>query len=180
MTSANSAVYKHYRQNGLRFLLMIAILALSSVIFAADQADAILGQWITAGGKARVKIVRQNGTYVGHIVWLKEPLYPADDAQGMSGKPKVDRENSEAALRTRPIIDLPLVSGFHFAGANEWTGGTIYDPENGKTYSCKISLTSNGSLRVRGYIGIAFFGRTEVWQRYASVAGTPAATAKTP
>ena len=180
MTSANSAVYTHYRHNGLRFLLMIAILALSSVIFAADQADAILGQWIMAGGKARVEIVRQNGTYVGHIVWLKEPLYPADDSQGMAGKPKVDRKNPDASLRKRPIIGLPLVSGFHHAETNVWTGGTIYDPENGKTYSCKISLMDNGSLRVRGYIGISLFGRTEVWQRHPSIAGTPAATVKAP
>ncbi|HVC37228.1 MAG TPA: DUF2147 domain-containing protein, partial [Gammaproteobacteria bacterium] len=139
MAPAKSAGHRHYTHSGIRFLLMIAALVITSASFATGQADAILGLWTTADGKARVEIVQQNGTYVGHIVWLKEPLYPADDAQGMSGKHKVDRKNPEAALRTRPIVGLPLVSGFHYVSANVWTGGTIYDPENGKTYSCKIS-----------------------------------------
>jgi len=110
-------------------------------------------------------------------VWLKEPFYPTGDAQGMAGKPKVDRNNPDVALRSRPLIGLPLVSGFHFAGADEWTGGTIYDPENGKTYSCKITLMSNGSLKVRGYIGISLFGRTTAWTRLVSA---PAAVTNKP
>jgi uncharacterized protein (DUF2147 family) len=165
--------------NSVRYLLMIALLLVSNTVFSADQADAILGVWTTQDGKARVSIEQQNGIFNGRIVWLKEPLFPKDDPQGMAGKPKVDRKNQEASLQTRPIIGLPLVNGFHYAGDNVWSDGTIYDPESGKTYNCKISLMANGSLKVRGYVGISLFGRTEIWQRYVSDAGTPAATAKT-
>ncbi|HVA55299.1 MAG TPA: DUF2147 domain-containing protein [Gammaproteobacteria bacterium] len=172
-------MYKHHVFKHIRYLLMMAMLLISSVIFGANQADAILGVWTTQDGKARVEIVQQNGLYLGQIVWLKEPLYPADDDQGMSGKAKVDRMNPDASLKTRPIIGLPLVNGFHYAGADAWTGGTIYDPESGKTYSCKISLMSDGALRVRGYVGILLFGRTEIWQRYMAGTAMPAATAKT-
>jgi len=163
----------------LNYLLMITMLLISSVIFGADQADAILGVWTTQDGKARVEIVLQNGLYLGHIVWLKEPLYPADDHQGMSGKPKVDRMNPDLGLQTRPIVGLTLVNGFHYSGSDVWTGGTIYDPESGKTYSCKLSLMSDGTLQVRGYAGISIFGRTEIWQRYTPRTITPAVTSKT-
>ena len=131
----------------------------------ADGSDGVLGLWVTANGKAHIEITKQDGVYDGSIIWLKEPLYPADDKQGMGGKPKVDRHNPEKVLRRQPIIGLKLVQGFKYAGDNVWTGGTIYDPENGKTYSCKMTLMMDGSLRVRGYIGISLFGRTEIWSR---------------
>jgi len=50
-------------------------------------------------------------------------------------------------------------------GDGEWSGGTIYDPNNGKTYSCKLKLTGPDTLKVRGYIGISLIGRSETWKR---------------
>jgi uncharacterized protein (DUF2147 family) len=47
----------------------------------------------------------------------------------------------------------------------EWTGGRIYDPQNGKDYKCFMKLKDNKTLNVRGYIGISLLGRTEVWTR---------------
>ena len=136
-----------------------------AVSHAGNDADRILGVWLTQDGKARVQVVEQRGIYGGHIIWLKQPLYPANDPHGMGGKPRVDRRNPRKSLRERPIIGLPLVSGFHYAGDGEWDGGIIYDPESGKTYRCKMTLTAEGTLRVRGYVGISLFGRTTVWTR---------------
>ncbi len=136
-----------------------------AVSHAGNNADRILGVWLTQDGKARVQVVEEQGIYDGHIIWLKQPLYPANDPHGMGGKPKVDRRNPHQSLRGRPIIGLPLVSGFHYAGDGEWDGGIIYDPENGTTYRCTITLTPDGTLRVRGYVGIPLFGRTTVWTR---------------
>jgi len=151
---------------------MKAILSLGCLIIGllttpvyADGPDGVLGMWMTAGGKARVEITKQGDVYGGSIVWLKEPLYPADDEQGMGGKPKVDRNNPDKSLRGQAIIGLKLVQGFKYAGDNVWNDGTIYDPESGKTYSCKMTLMMDGSLRVRGYVGISLFGRTEIWTR---------------
>ena len=132
----------------------------------ADGPDGVLGTWVTADGKAHVEITRQGDVYNGSIVWLKEPLYPADD-KSSPGQPKVDRKNPDASLQTRPIIGLPLVQGFKYAGDNVWSDGTIYDPDSGKLYSCKMTLMMDGSLRVRGYVGISLFGRTEIWTRLA-------------
>jgi len=47
----------------------------------------------------------------------------------------------------------------------EWTGGTITDPANGRTYRAKMSLDGPTRLRVRGFIGFSLLGRTQVWER---------------
>lgn len=150
--------------NAGKALLLVSASLLAGAAWA-DDADAVLGPWLTAEGKARVEIVKDHGVYDGRIVWLKEPLYPADDKQGMGGKPKVDRENPDPKLQTRPIIGLPLIQGFSYAGDNVWKDGKIYDPESGKLYSCKLTLMMDGRLKVRGYLGISLFGRTEIWTR---------------
>jgi uncharacterized protein (DUF2147 family) len=52
-----------------------------------------------------------------------------------------------------------------YSGNKEWSEGTIYDPENGSTYSCVIKLKDDNTLDIRGYVGIKTFGRTDVWKR---------------
>jgi len=156
-------------------VILLSALCLSmSPAFAADDGDAVLGQWLTADGKAKIEVMKHGDVYDGRIVWLKESNYPADDKQGMGGKPKVDRENPDKALQSRSIIGLPLIQGFKYAGDNVWSDGKIYDPESGKLYSCKMTLMMDGSLKVRGYVGISLFGRTEIWTRPPTDA--PAAT----
>ena len=158
----------------MRFIRLVSCLLLmaSAMPALADGADGVLGTWVTADGKARIEVTKQGEVYDGSIVWLKEPLYPADDKDA-PGQPKVDRKNPDKSLQGRPIIGLPLIQGFKYAGDNVWTDGTIYDPDSGKLYSCKMTLMMDGSLRVRGYVGISLFGRTEIWTRPAPGAANP-------
>jgi len=155
----------------LRYLLVS--LCLVSGVAWADDGDAVLGSWLTADGKARVEIVKHGDVYDGSIVWLKEPNYPVGDKDHMDGQVKVDRENPDPALKTRPIIGLPLISGFKYADDNVWNDGHIYDPESGKLYSCKMTLMMDGRLKVRGYVGFSLFGRTEIWTRPPADAPAP-------
>jgi uncharacterized protein (DUF2147 family) len=153
-----------------RYLTLAAILTLIFVAPAsAGDGDAILGLWATdpegGGGEAHVEIYADGDRYSGRIVWLAEPDYPADDEQGMAGQEKVDRENPDEALRSKPIIGLVIVKGFEFDGKNTWRKGTIYDPDNGKTYKSKMKLESPDVLKVRGFIGISLIGRTTEWTR---------------
>ena len=142
----------------MRFLL---ICCLSLPVLAAD-ADELLGTYYTTDNESTVEIYKCGDHYCGKIVALEEPIYPADDDQGMAGKPKVDRENPDPALRTRPALGLVIMEGFSFNG-KIWSGGTIYDPNNGKTYKCKITPIENGKIKVRGYIGVSLLGRTVIW-----------------
>jgi len=160
----------------IRLLLCLLPLSAFAASAHADGPDGVLGVWVTADGKARVEIVKHGDAYDGDIVWLKEPLYPADDKTA-PGQAKVDRNNPDKTLQARPIIGLPLIQGFKYSGDNVWTDGTIYDPDNGKLYSCKMTLMMDGSLRVRGYVGISLFGRTEIWTRPAPDAAPAASTA---
>ena len=146
--------------------LAAAVLILEGAAAAVDPAgDMILGRWETEGGKGIVELTRAGASYCGTLCGLSEPCYPADDKCGMGGKPKVDRDNPDPALRTRPVLGLQILHGFTYAGDNTWQGGSIYDPESGNTYRSKLALRSDGTLQVRGYIGIALFGRTTVWKR---------------
>ena len=138
---------------------------------ASEDGDAILGLWATEkgeNGQAHVEITEEGGKYHGKIVWLEIPNYPPDDPKGMGGQLKVDRMNPEEDLRQRPILGLVIVEGFEYFGGREWKNGQIYDPESGKTYKCKMRLTDESVLKVRGYIGFSLLGRTTEWTRLAS------------
>lgn len=138
----------------------LAVAAIAAGVAGPALADeGVVGTWATEGGKSHVEISRCGSHLCGEIVWLQEP----NDA---AGKPKVDRNNPDQALRDRPIIGLPLLNGF-VAGSEPgtWEDGTIYNPEDGETYSCTMTLLDDGRLRVRGYVGLPIFGKSQVWTR---------------
>jgi uncharacterized protein (DUF2147 family) len=126
------------------------------LVATAQKADAVLGRWINPSGEGQVLIYKKDNKYYGKLVWLKIP--------DRDGKPKTDIHNPDKALQSKPELGLEQLKGFTFDGDDEYEGGTIYDPKNGKTYSCKMTIKGN-SLKIRGYIGISLFGRTEVWTR---------------
>jgi uncharacterized protein (DUF2147 family) len=145
-------------------VLLSTFLLLVSFAFAGGE-DNILGLWNTPENDCKIEIFKCDNKYCGRIAWLKEPLYPADDDGGMAGKPIVDRENRSPDLRARPLIGLQLMEGFTYIGKNVWEKGTIYNPDNGKTYRCKMTLSAPNRLEVRGFIGISLFGGTSIWTR---------------
>lgn len=121
------------------------------------QEDPIEGIWLNEEKIAKVKIYRaKNDKFYGKIVWLKEPL--------RDGKPKTDIENPDASKRNEPIDGLLILKGFEKEDDNEYEDGTIYDPKNGKTYSCVMTLDGD-VLDVRGYVGFSWIGRTTTWTR---------------
>jgi len=143
----------------LKFLTTVFLLAASIGITAQNPpSDVIMGVWESGSGKARVNIIKSGNYFYGRIVWLKEP-------KNEEGKPKVDKNNSDDAKKNVPLLGLKLLSGFEYKGENLWEEGTIYDPESGSTYNCKISLEDNNTMNIRGFIGVSAFGRTDVWKR---------------
>lgn len=131
----------------------------SLCVFSQNNADACLGTWLTGSKKGHVQIYKQGDKYFGKIVWLKEPNDPA------TGKPKLDAKNPDAQKKSLPILGLVNLRDFKYDGDNVWENGKIYDPENGKEYSCKMRLINANQLDVRGYIGISLMGRTDNWVR---------------
>lgn len=152
-----------------RLCVALTIIFGGALAAGAADGDAILGLWATdpegGGGQAHVEIYAVDDTYSGKIVWLEEPLYTEDDTDGEYGQPKVDKKNPDPALRSRPIMGLVMMEGFQYDGDGTWKKGTIYDPDNGKTYKCKLRLVNDDVLNVRGFIGISLIGRTSQWTR---------------
>lgn len=70
----------------------------------------------------------------------------------------------EGENKNKPIKGMVIIDGLTQKG-EEWTNGTILDPNNGKKYNCYLKLLSPNLLKVRGYIGFSLIGRTQYWYR---------------
>jgi uncharacterized protein (DUF2147 family) len=144
----------------LKLTALIALLvAVTPAIGQKYTADMILGKWLNEDKDAHIEITKDAGKYYGKIVWLRDPI------DTLTGKPKVDDKNSDEALQTRPVLGLLILKDFTFDGEDEWSEGTIYDPKNGKTYDCYMEFDETGVLKIRGYIGFSWIGRTTYWTR---------------
>lgn len=144
----------------LKFLFGVLALALFSFSYAGEgEEDKLVGVWQPSDGRSYVKIDKIGNKFYGRVVWLKEP-------NDENGNPRVDTNNPDEALRSTPLKGYRILKDFVY---NEeegiWEDGTIYDPKNGTTYNCKIELTEENQIEVRGYVGTAVFGRTDVWTR---------------
>ena len=142
--------------------IFIAIAATSA--HSVGQED-ILGVWNTEEKDAKIEIYKCGEKYCGKIVWSKNPNYPADSKEGTPGTPVLDDKNPDPKLKKVALIGLQILYDFTYSGNNEWTGGKIYNPDNGKTYSAKMRLVSTNQLKVRGFVGISLIGGTETWTR---------------
>jgi len=118
---------------------------------------AIEGLYLTTDDKSVIQVYKQNDAYFGKIVWLKNPIDPD------TLLPKEDKNNPKQASKSDPILGLKLLKNFTQTDENVWENGTIYDPDNGKTYSCIIKKEGK-ILKVRGFIGFSIFGRNVSWR----------------
>jgi uncharacterized protein (DUF2147 family) len=125
-------------------------------LFAQNKASDIEKIWLNGTKTGKIKITKTGDTYSGKIVWLAVPKNEA-------GQDKTDINNPTEAKHKTPIMGLVILSGFKYDGDNVFSGGTIYDPKNGKTYSCKITIIDANNIDVRGYVGFSLLGRTERW-----------------
>jgi uncharacterized protein (DUF2147 family) len=139
--------------------LLFALLPHLKLSAQAHQANDIVGVWYNDIKSSKVQIFAEGGKYYGKISWLQVTM------DKTTGKPRTDDLNPDPKLRTTPLLSLMVLKSFVFDGKEEWKDGTVYDPKNGKTYSCYIKFESPGKLKLRGYIGISLLGRTTYWTK---------------
>ncbi len=139
-------------------LLVSQLLLLPTVSAAAASSPA--GLWKTIDdktGKPRslVRINEANGVVTAVV---EKGLLETDTGDKVCDKCKDDRKD-------QPIIGMEIIRDMKKHG-ERYDGGTILDPENGKTYQCILKLNETGDeLEVRGFIGISLIGRSQMWQR---------------
>ena len=130
------------RHGALTFTSLACLLLLLAVPAGAAELK-LVGVWETEEAKSNVEIYPCGDAFCGRIISLTEPL---DE----EGNKKTDRNNEDESLRDRLIVGLELLTGFVLEEEGVWSGGRIYNPEDGKTYKCKLTLKDDNTLTVRG------------------------------
>jgi uncharacterized protein (DUF2147 family) len=148
--------------------LFIGVLLAGFASTASAQAPSIMGTWLTASGVAQVRISpcqdAAHGPLCGFIVGLINPKGP--DGVVVAPEAATDYRNTDPKQRGRKVLGMALIWGFKkTADPNVFEDGQIYNGENGKTYTANISLQSDGTLKLRGYVGTPLFGETQIWTR---------------
>src|SRR4051794_32660615 len=121
----------------------IAAAAVLALMTCSAHAEEPTGNWLTQGGNSKIKIADCAGALCGTIIWLKEPNDPE------TGKPKTDKNNSDSAKRSRPLMGVQIVLGMKPNGADKWAG-QVYNAEDGKTYTGNIAFSGGNSLTLQG------------------------------
>jgi uncharacterized protein (DUF2147 family) len=141
--------------------LAFAAVALPLAGLSLAATSTPVGLWRTIDDETHkerslVRIVEVNGELRGTVEKIFDQ--PGDDPAHICKECKGDRKD-------KPIVGMTILWGLR-KDDDEWTGGEILDPKNGKTYRCKMKLSADGkSLDVRGFIGFSLLGRTQTWLR---------------
>ena len=134
---------------------MMAILF--TLIGQISYSQNIVGTWKTIDdetnqAKSVVQIWKaEDGMYYGKIIKLFDPKKQESIC---------DKCDPKDARYKQKVIGMKIIQKMKKTGPNEWTDGTILDPNNGKVYKCKLFIEGK-NLMVRGYI--AFLYRTQTW-----------------
>lgn len=138
----------------LKFILLAGLF----ISILSANAQSVTGKWKTFDdetkeAKSIVEITERDGKIYGKVI---EILNPA--------KKNIKCTNCSGADKDKPVLGLEILKGLSKDG-KEYSDGKILDPSNGKLYKCTVSLDGNDKLKVRGYVGISAFGRTQNWVR---------------
>jgi uncharacterized protein (DUF2147 family) len=134
------------------FCFLTLFLAISFIGLSNNNADVIVGDWITENNEGKITIFKQGDLYFGKISGGKVPG-------------RKDTNNPDPNARNKELIGSVILKNFKFTGGS-WEKGTIYDPNSGKTYDCIMKVRNNNkTLDIRGFVGMAMFGRTSTWTR---------------
>ncbi len=120
------------------------------------NAQSILGKWRTVDNdtgeeKSVVEIYKRNGKVFGKIIEIFDPK-----------KRDLPCIYCEGDDYNQPILGLDIIKNMEKDGS-AYKDGTITDPQDGKTYRCRLKLDGKDTLQVRGYLAI--FYSTQYWKR---------------
>lgn len=132
---------------------MIVLMAVAAA--AAGNADTVLGRWRAESKNAVVEIARCGGSICGKLT----------GSDGLRANPEMlDTKNKDPKLKGRRVLGLEMIGGpFTFADG-AWSGGTVYNPEDGGTYKATLTNPDNEHLRLKGCI-VWPLCKTQTWTR---------------
>jgi uncharacterized protein (DUF2147 family) len=127
---------------------------LATVVHAASPVEPIVGRYLSEDEDHRIELFLREEVLYGRIVWTKDARL-------------TDKQNKDPKLRSRKVAGVEHIRAFTKAPDGSWSGGTLYNPEDGDTYDATLWLRSENRLviqgkpkvRVLGSILGALFGR---------------------
>ena len=149
---------------GIRGVALCVALLVGGAAPLVGQGLSPVGKWRTVDDrthqeKSTVRLTEVNGEVQGTVEVVFSP--PSPNTHPIC-------ENCPGAFRDKPIVGMRIIWGLRKDG-DEYTGGQVFDPDNKKTYRCKLRLVDGGKkLELRGFIGFALIGRTQTWVREPS------------
>ena len=122
------------------------------------NSQTIFGKWHSTNDDTGevdsvVEIYKKDGKAFAKIIEIKDPERQKAVCTECKGRNK-----------NKPILGLEILTGLE-KDDDEWSGGKILDPRNGKVYKCFIKLEGADKLKIRGYIGFSLIGKTKYWKR---------------
>ncbi|MBF0695485.1 MAG: DUF2147 domain-containing protein [Flavobacterium sp.] len=142
----------------MRFQSMFLLLFLLSNIVAISQSADVIGKWKTIDDETGkpisvVEIFKKNGKIYGRVSEIFDAKSRDKSCEKCPGEDK-----------GKPFMGLTVLRDLVQNG-DEYSDGHILDPKHGKLYKCYITLEDDNKLKVRGYVGVSLFGRTQYWHR---------------
>jgi len=122
----------------------------------AGERESVVGRWL--GDRSILEIAERDGTLSARVIALDDPVYREGEESGPVGSPRRDDRNPDQSKRRRPLLGMELLQDYRFED-HKWCG-RIYDPESGNVYLSTMHVEPDGTLQMRGYVGIPMFGRT--------------------
>jgi uncharacterized protein (DUF2147 family) len=144
-------------------IILLFILTMPLVLKTSSQnnANRIVGQWMSEENNMAVEIYKSGNYYEAKVIWVDNS---SDKSTLMNAKS--DFRNPDENLRKRKIIGLVVMNGLIYNQENnDWEEGKIYDPHSGKDWNAKATLTKGGLLKVRGYWGFQLLGKDLMFRK---------------
>lgn len=122
------------------------------------NSQTIFGKWHSTNDETGavdsvIEMYEKNGKAYAKIIEIKDPK-----------RQKAICDKCTGSNKNKTILGLEILTGLEKDG-DEWSGGEILDPRNGKIYNCYIELVKSNKLKIRGFVGVALFGKTKYWKR---------------
>ena len=150
----------------LRLIVTSAILGLVTVTGAAGAGFSAFGVWFTQEHDGAFELYPcRDGQLCGRLVWMADDGGAPGDKAPVNREPPQDTNNPDLALRTRLLCGLEIVYGFRRNDDGLWSGGFIYNPDDGHEYHAQIDVRGPDILGLRGYILMTLLGQTQIWSR---------------
>jgi len=137
---------------------------------AAESTPDPTGLWLTENKRSAIRVTRCESGLCGEVAWI------------IDGGMQYDRKNPDPDKRDRPICGLRILWGVAQQPDDpaDWEDGTVYKADEGETYDVDLTVQGPDTMKVRGYVGIALFGKSQVWTRVSPEDHPPCAPPESP